>query len=540
MSVQQTKITALYCRLSKDDDNIGESNSISNQRQMLEKYCKDNGFTNIAYYVDDGFSGSNFDRPDFQRLLTQVEQGEIGTIIVKDLSRIGRNYLMTGMYIEMVFPKKGVRFIAVNDGVDSNYKDNNDFSALKNMFNEWLVRDTSNKIKAVFKSKAQKGERLGGIALYGYQLKDKKFVVDEEAAPIVRRIFDLFIAGNTSTKIANILRDDKVLCPRAYEHYKNGRYASQAVIDFPYIWDERTILAMFDNKSYLGHTELMKRVKPSYKIDKMVTTKEEDRYLTLNTHEPIIDEETWAIAHRMKANKRRKTADGEQPMYSGKVFCATCGKRHYLLRKCDKKYGKESYICGNYKNTRNACETPHRITVDLLEAAVLAGIQNVTKFALEYETEFAEAIMNSSAIAQKKELSLKESEMQNQKRRIADLDTFFKKLYEDNAIGKISDERFMKLSNEYECEQKLLIETAHQLEDEIALIKSKTINLDSFMVSVRKYSRITEITPTILNEFVEKIVIHEKDKVTKTQQIDIYYNFVGLVEIPPKVMEESA
>jgi len=525
----QSKITALYCRLSSDDNLVGESNSISNQRQILQKYADDNGLTNTQFWVDDGFSGYNFERPAFQELLGKVENGEIGTIITKDLSRLGRNYLQTGIYIDMVFPQNNVRFIAINDNVDS-IKGEDDFTPIKNLFNEFHVRDTSRKIRAVYKSKVEQGKRISTNAPYGYLKKDKMLVVDENTAPIVQRIFDLCKSGFGPSQIARKLMDEQILTPNAYAYERTGHecYATST----PYFWNPSIIARMLENMEYLGHTVNCKTYTNSYRDRKKRQNPKENWKIIENTHEPIIDLETWEIVQRVREGKRRRTSMGEMDKFSGLVFCETCGKRHYFVRGRTLDESKWGYICGTYRHHKHPC-TPHSIRIPILETLVQSHIQHVMEFATEYETEFVSHISDKSAKEQKQTIDRQKRELAKVESRYAELNTLFKRIYEDNVSGKLSDERFQLLSAEYESEQKELKSVIANLTDQIEQNVEQARNIDRFMKIVKKYTDIQELDAVILRELVEKIVVYEKETIDrkKHQHIDIYYNFVGLVDV---------
>ncbi len=530
--LQSDKITALYCRLSNDDDNIGESNSISNQKAMLMEYANKHNFSNIRIWIDDGFSGTNFNRPAFKEMTELIKSKKIGTLIVKDLSRLGRNYIETGNLVEIILPQYDVRFIAVNDNTDSEIGLDDMFS-VRNLFNEFYPKDTSKKVKYVKRMQGERGERTGGIIPYGYDSVDKKLIINEETAPVVKRIFELCISGYGPSHIARILTDDKILTPKAYENRRSGKWNTPFVVNHPYEWSEQSIANILEQKAYLGHTESFKYSKPSYKLKRIVANPEEVRKVFKNTHEAIIDEETFEIVQRIRQNKRRINKLEELGMFSGIVKCADCGNNstHYRGKGIDKKY--EHYICSKYRRKASDC-TRHSIKVLDLEQIVLAHLNHTISFAKSYENEFLQAVLNENAVNQQNLLKSKKSVLLKSKSRIEELDRIIKKLYEDNVSQKISDERFMQFSNEYEEEQRQIKETVLNLEKEIADDAETAVNTDKFLKLIRKYTHIEELNATILREFIEKIMVHEKvkqDGIT-TQQIDIYYNFIGLVEIP--------
>ncbi|MFT8890078.1 MAG: recombinase family protein [Ethanoligenens sp.] len=532
MYTQPDPITALYCRLSRDDELQGDSNSIANQKKILMQYAKDKGFANPRFYADDGISGTTYDRPDFQRMLADIEGGRVSTVITKDLSRLGRDYLKTGEYVEVIFPRYDVRYIAVNDNVDTERGDN-DMMPLRNLFNEWFARDTSKKIRAVLNAKAQRGERLATRAPYGYR-KDpenpKRLIPDEETAPVIRRIFDLCAAGQGPSQIARLLRQEQIKSPNAYNPGHNGNSPQT-----PCRWRESTVRKMLENMAYLGHTVNCKTRRKSYKDKRQMLLPKEQQLVFENTHEPLIDADTWDIVQKVRQGKRRPTRMGEMDKFSGLVFCADCGSRHYHIRSANMKPGQTSYVCGKYRRDgREACSA-HFIRTVVLDKLVLEDIRRVTAIASEHEQEFVKSIMRKTAAQSQRELAAKKRELEKARRRVSELDNLFKRMYEDRVSGRLSDERFDLLSKDYEDEQKALKDSLPELEAEIEAGSQKAVNVERFLCIVRKYTDIQELTPEILREFIDKIVIHErsvKHGKNATQQIDIYYNFVGLLQDP--------
>jgi len=539
--LQSGKITALYCRLSNDDDNVGESNSIANQKAMLTEYAQKNNFTNTRCWVDDGYSGTNFNRPAFKEMAEMIKQKQISTLIVKDSSRLGRNYIETGNLVEMILPQYDVRFIAINDNTDSQYGLDDMFS-VRSLFNEFFPKDTSKKVKNVKRMQAERGERTGGIIPYGYTAIDKKLYVNEETAPFVKKIFDLCIMGYGPSQIARILKVEQILTPKAYENRKTGKWNTDVVVNNPYRWSEQSVANILEQKAYMGHTETFKTSKPSYKLKKIVINDEKDRLIFKNTHECIIDEETFGIVQRIRQNKRRPNKIGELGMFSGLVVCADCGKKHTHYRGKGIDTNTESYVCGTYHSHKKPC-TPHSIRIVVLEEIVLAHMNHILSFAKEYEGEFIKAVMNDTVLNQEKQLKQKRKTLANAKCRSAELDGLFKKIYEDNYSGKLSDDRFSKMSSEYAHEQTELNSLISALESELAEETERSVNVNSFLNIVQKYTHITELNATILREFIEKIIIQErvKDNGKTTQQIDIVYNFIGLFNTPEnEKMTESA
>ena len=531
-----TLITALYPRLSHEDELQGESNSISNQKRILEAYAKQNGFTNLKWYTDDGFSGANFQRPGFQSMLADIEAGLVGTVIVKDMSRLGRNYLQVGMYTEMIFPQKNVRFIAINDGVDSAQGDN-DFAPLRNIFNEWLVRDTSKKIRAVKRSKGMSGKPVTSKPVYGYLMdEDENFIIDEEAAPVVKQIYNLCLAGNGPTKIARMLTEQQIPTPGTLEYRRTGS-TRRYYPDYPYKWATNTIVHILERKEYLGHTVNFKTEKISYKVKSSVENPEEKQAVFENTHEPIIDPATWERVQELRKQRKRPNRPNrydEVGLFSGILFCADCGSVLYQQRYENKTRKQDCYICGNYKRRVKSC-TAHFIRTDLMTAGVTANLSKITAYAAKHEKQFMKLLIEQNEDGGKRRNAARKKELDAAEKRIAELSAIFKRLYEDSVTGRISDERFAELSADYEAEQRQLKERAAELQGELAKAQEATVNAEKFMNIVRKYTSFEELTPTLLREFIEKIVVHEcsyDENKNRRQEIEIYYSFVGKVDLP--------
>ena len=533
----QQLITALYPRLSHEDELQGESNSISNQKRILETYAKQNGFSNLRWYTDDGYSGANFQRPGFQAMLADVEAGKVGTVIVKDMSRLGRNYLQVGMYTEMIFPQKGVRFIAINDGVDS-AQGENDFAPLRNIFNEWLVRDTSKKIKAVKRSKGMSGKPITSKPVYGYLMdEDENFIIDEEAAPVVRQIYSLCLAGNGPTKIARMLTEQQIPTPGTLEYRRTGstrRYHP----GYECKWATNTVVHLLENREYTGCLVNFKTEKPSYKLKHSIENPPEKQAVFENHHEPIIDRETWERVQELRKQRKRPNRYDEVGLFSGILFCADCGSVMYQQRYQTDKRKQDCYICGSYKKRTADC-TAHFIRTDLLTAGVLSNLRKVTSYAAKHEARFMKLLIEQNEDGDRRRNAAKKKELEAAEKRIAELSAIFKRLYEDSVTGRISDERFTELSADYEAEQKELKERAARLREELSKAQEATANAEKFMNVVRRHTTIEELTPTLLREFVEKIVVHESVALDgkrrgklRRQEIEIYYSFVGKVELP--------
>ena len=530
-------ITALYPRLSHEDELQGESNSISNQKRILETYAKQNGFSNLQWYTDDGYSGANFQRPGFQAMLADIEAGKVGTVIVKDMSRLGRNYLQVGMYTEMIFPQKGVRFIAINDGVDSAQGDN-DFAPLRNIFNEWLVRDTSKKIKAVKRSKGMSGKPVTSKPVYGYLMdEDENFIIDGEAAPVVRQIYSLCLAGNGPTKIARMLTEQEIPTPGTLEYRRTGstrRYHP----GYECKWATNTVVHILENREYTGCLVNFKTEKPSYKTKHSVENPIEKQAIFENHHEPIIDTQMWERVQELRKQRKRPNRYDEVGLFSGILFCADCGSVLYQQRYQNATRKQDCYICGSYKKRTVDC-TAHFIRTDLLTAGVTDNLRKVTSYAAKHEARFMKLLIEQNEDGGKRRNAARKKELEAAEKRISELSAIFKRLYEDSVTGRISDERFTELSADYEAEQKELKERAAAIRAELSKAQEATVNAEKFMNVVRKYTSFEELTPTLLREFVEKIVVHESVALDgkrrgklRRQEIEIYYSFVGKVELP--------
>ena len=539
----QGKITALYCRLSQDDGLDGESNSIQNQKRILEQYAIDHRFPNIQFYVDDGYSGASFNRPDFQRMMSDMEDGKIGIIITKDLSRLGRNQLHTGLYIEERFPQFGVRYIAINDNVDTENAESNDLMPFKNLFNEWFVRDTSRKIRAVLKAKAERGERLGTRAPYGYR-KDpgtKKLIVDDEAAAIVRRIFAMCASGSGPSQIARILKKEQILTPTMYAYTRFGITHTCLDTAHPYNWSDSAIANLLENEIYLGNTVNMKHSSRSYKDKRRVEHPREECLVFENTHPALITREVWDMVQRVRKNKRRLTKMEEQNKYSGLVFCADCGSNMVLHRAHTMSASYNHFTCRTYKKDGEAC-TGHYIRECVLDEIVLEDLRRVTSAAREHPEKFAAYIGSKQSAELQREIRRQEKELAAMRKRKAELDAIFKKLYEDSVLGRITTEQFQMLSGSYTEEQNRITAGIPQKESEIQRLRETVNGTDSFLDKAKRYTDITELTPELLRLFIEKIVVHEKEvKWSKhaPQTVEICYNGIGYVGSGQQDVEEA-
>ena len=519
------KITALYCRLSQDDMLQGESNSITNQKAILKKYAEENGFSNPVYYVDDGVSGTTFERDGFKAMMADVESGKVGTVITKDLSRLGRDYLKTGEYIEIIFPDYDVRYIAINDNVDT-FKSENELLAFKNIFNDWYARDTSKKIRAVFKAKGQSGKPLS-LPIYGYKKSEadkNMWLVDDEAAEVVRRIFKLCIEGYGPVQIARILTQEGIPTPTAYalsQGRDNGHKNAKL-----HRWSGKTISHILDRPEYIGHTVNFRTHKKSYKNKKTVRNPQEEWLIFENTHEPIVTQQEFDLVQELRKNKRRPTKHEEVNPFSGMVYCADCGKKMYLCRATSLTADQEHLKCSTYSSDKDACSA-HFIRTVVLNEIVLNELNKLLVRVKEHEDEFVQAAMDNSVQKQSSELTKAKKALKQAEKRIIELDRLFTRVYEDNVSGKISDERFTVMSSGYEDEQKKLKASVTELTAYIETAEQKSADVTAFISVVQKYERITELTPEIMHELIEKIVVHAPDKSSghRTQQIDIYYRF---------------
>ena len=532
LNTTSQKITALYCRLSRDDDLQGDSNSIINQKNILQKYAQDNGFKNIVTFVDDGYSGTTFNRPDWLKLMEYVNRDEVGTIIVKDMSRLGRDYLKVGYFTDILFPENGIRFIAINNGVDSDHPTDNDFTPFLNIINEWYAKDTSKKIKAVFKSKAERGDSLTFVVPYGYK-KDpndkKKWIIDEEASLVVKEIFRLCVTGLGIKKIANILNERHII-PPAYYKVLNGQFNSDQ--DFSNTkWSSTNIDRILSRQEYLGHTVIYKYETRHYKTKKEKLAKREDMKIIPNTHEAIIDQDTFDIVADIRAHKRKNTKLGFRPKLAGLLYCSDCGEILYYAHPREKYNTPAYFVCGGYR--RGNCDKTHAIREIDAEALVLADIQRITSFIKNNEDEFLHKINDYSKTELNKALKDASKEIDTATARYKKLDSIIQNLYEDKLDGNLTEERFNKLSTSYEAEQKELETRIKELQDFIDNEKEKYLNASYLINIVKKYTEINELTDEIVHEFIQKIVVHHKVKINgvKAQQIDIYYNGIGHVEI---------
>lgn len=462
-------------------------------------------------------------------MIADVETGKVKRVIVKDMSRLGRDYLQVGMYTEIFFPEHDVHFIAVNDGVDSNQEDN-EFTPFRNIINEWYAKDTSKKIRAVKRSKGMAGEHIGSHPPYGYMKNPenkKEWIIDEEAAEVVREIFRLCVGGYGPTQIANILTERKILCPTYYALEK-GEKPRTVLPAHKYAWNSPVVAMILERVDYLGHTVNFKTHNKSYKCHKKIKHTPDQWKVFEGTHEAIIDKETFEIVQKIRAGKRRPTRMGEMPMFSGLLYCADCGSKLTFHREVSQVAEKHYYACGNYRSNTANC-TMHYIRNVVVERIVLENLKEVIQYVSSYEDEFVRMVMDSDMRQRNRELSQKKKRLAEIQKRIGELDTIFQRIYEDNIIGKLSDERFMKMSKGYEDEQHTLQTEADEIQSELQQEEKKSVDVKPFLAIVKKYTDLTELTPEILREFIDKIIVHAPDKSSgrRLQEIEIIYNHIG-------------
>lgn len=555
MSAKQTegKITALYERLSRDDEQIGDSNSIVNQKKYLESYAQQQGFQNCVHYTDDGYSGGNFERPAWKRLMNDIEEGRVSTLLAKDMSRIGRDYLQTGFYTEVFFRKHGIRFIAIANNVDSSDQNSNEFAPFLNIMNEWYLRDLSRKQRTAIRIKGESGKPTTNIAIYGYR-KDPQdkfhWLIDEEAAEVVRRIFRMNAEGIGPYEIARILYEDKVETPAVYLGKKGiGFWKSKKDFPTPYNWSGYMVGQILSKPEYIGHTVNFRSHKESYKDKGSVRNPQEAWLIFENTHEAIIDKETWELVQKLRKTPRRKDTLGEANPLTGLVFCADCGAKMYNHRfQGDLENGNypyDAYECSAYKlasrNRADVCRS-HYISTKAIRALLLETIQAASTYAITNQKEFLEKVRASSTLRLKAAVKDTKQKLNKKRKRADELDIFIKKLYESFAVGRISDERFDSLLAEYETEQRTLRSEIAESEKQVADFEASTANAEQFLALAKKYTDFSELTTPMINEFVDKILVHAPEKVDgdRVQEVEIYLNFIGYFAAPvPELTPEE-
>lgn len=534
---RKTKDTTafLYVRLSRDDNLDGESYSIQNQKKLLTKAAKDKGYTNLVTFVDDGVSGVTMNRPGFNAMMAELEKSHASAVFVKDMSRLGRNYIEVGRLMEEFFPAHDIRLIAISDGIDTS-EGENEFAPIKNMFNEWYARDISKKRRISNKIKGNSGEPMGQPP-YGY-IKDpdnpKHWIIDEEAAKVVRRIYAMTIEGYGSEQIASALEQDGILTPRAYWASKGINRPGKAKELSPTHWNCSSIVKILSLQEYCGDILNFKTYSKSYKLKKRIENDRENWVVFSDVHTPIIERSVWEQVQEKRGKQRkRKTNNGDVNMFSGLLVCADCGHNlHYHFNQGNPEI--KYFNCSNYKGNRGTCNSTHYVRVDFLEQVVLGEIHRLTKFASKYERQFAEAVMGHSQKAAQSERQSMQKEIYALQARDKELDTLFERIYEDNVSGKISDERFARMSIKYEEEQKELTERLKELKAKLEKFASQSVTADMFISTVRKYTRAKKLTQQMLNELIQKIEVFNAEKVEGVwqQRLIIHYNCIGSIEIP--------
>lgn len=525
----------LYERLSRDDNMDGESYSIGNQKKLLIKVAKEKGYTNLVHFFDDGISGVTMDRPGFADMIQQLEQGKAAAVFVKDLSRLGRNYIEVGRLTEEFFPNHDIRLVAVSDNIDTD-EGENELAPIRNLFNEWYARDISKKRRISNKIKGNAGEPMGQPP-YGY-IKDpenpKRWIVDEEAAQVVRRIYRMTLEGVGTEQIAAKLEEDGILTPRAYWHSKGINRPGKVKDLPPTHWNSSSVIKMLSVQEYCGDILNFKTYSKSYKNKKLLENDRENWAIFKDVHEPIIERAVFEQVQQKRGKMRKRQAkDGERSMFSGLLVCADCGSNlhfHFNQGNPEIKY----FNCSNYKGNRGTCGSTHYVRVDFLEQVVLGEIRRLTKYAGLYEDDFLKEVIGHSRQAEETERRLKEKELKSLLARDDELDGLFERIYEDNVSGKLSDDRFAKMSRRYEEEQKELSEKIKKLRSEIEKQSSRATSTDMFVSIVRKYTRARKLTPRMLNELVEKIEVYNAEKIDGewVQRLRIHYNCVGEMNIP--------
>lgn len=530
------KITALYCRLSVDDDNKDEeSNSITNQKQILQDFAKKEGFTNTMFFVDDGVSGTTFQRPSFQRMERMAENGEIGTIIVKDLSRFGREQVEMGRLTQVVYPSLGIRFIAIQERVDTLTGDGVEMMPFHNIFNEWYAAQTSKKIRAVWQSKADNGKRVSSTVPFGY-MKDpndkEKWLIDDPAAEVVRKIYALCLAGRGPSQIARQLEKEKILVPSAY-YDSIGRSHAQKVPANPYSWDQKTVVGILENRQYTGCAVNFKTTTVSYKVHKTIYKPAEEHQIIPNMQEPIISEEQWLRVQELRKHRRRPTATGRTSLFSGLVYCYDCGAKMHFAAAKSMTRNQEHFRCSNYKSGRGEC-TVHYIRDVVLEKIVFEAISGLADFVKCHETVFLYMLAKKTNAMRQKEHKKLQQAVEQSTRRIAEIDRLIEKVFEQNATGILSDERFAKMLQSYEKEQKALTQEVADSQQTLQDAKQKVTDLRILLRTLREMTDITELTPTLVNSLIERIEIHNNDKSSGHcyVKVDIYFTVAGMIDTP--------
>ena len=553
---ENEKITALYERLSRDDEMVGDSNSIVNQKKMLEDYAKQNGYTNIEHFTDDGYSGGSFDRPDWKRMVAGIEDGSIGTVIVKDMSRIGRDYLQVGFYTEVMFKEKEVHFIAIANGVDNQKRESSEFAPFLNIMNEWYIRDSSRKVTTVLRARGMEGKHTTNNAIYGYRKSEEdknQWVIDEEAAEVVRRIYRMSLEGKGPYEIARILSEEQIERPSYYLAKRGlGTCRSNNNTATPYVWRGATVSDILSKPEYMGHTVNFRSYKESYKDKRAKKTPKEDWVIFKNTQEAIVSEEMWNKVQGLRKTARRTDTVGEANPFTGLLYCADCGAKMYNHRggagrarnwkgelNGKRRPDRDEYNCSTYNLSRQSYDkqcSQHYIRTEVVRKLVQETIKAVSDYVITNEEEFINRIYSSSRDKQKESIKSLKRKIAQDTKRVNELNMLMKKLYEDNISGKLSDKRFEFMLSEFENEQDTLEISMENAKAEIEKYESDTVRADKFIELVKRYTDFSELTTPMLNEFVEKILVHEADYSSgeRVQEVEIYLNFIGKFELPVK------
>ena len=553
---ENEKITALYERLSRDDEMVGDSNSIVNQKKMLEDYAKQNGYTNIEHFTDDGYSGGSFDRPDWKRMVAGIEDGSIGTVIVKDMSRIGRDYLQVGFYTEVMFKEKEVHFIAIANGVDNQKRESSEFAPFLNIMNEWYIRDSSRKVTTVLRARGMEGKHTANNAIYGYRKSEEdknQWVIDEEAAEVVRRIYRMSLEGKGPYEIARILSEEQIERPSYYLAKRGlGTCRSNNNTATPYVWRGATVRDILSKPEYMGHTVNFRSYKESYKDKRAKKTPKEDWVIFKNTQEAIVSEEMWNKVQELRKTVRRTDTVGEANPFTGLLYCADCGAKMYNHRggagrarnwkgelNGKRRPDRDEYNCSTYNLSRQSYDkqcSQHYIRTEVVRKLVLETIKAVSDYVITNEEEFINRIYSTSRDKQKESIKSLKRKIAQDTKRVNELNMLMKKLYEDNISGKLSDKRFEFMLSEFENEQDTLEISMENAKAEIEKYESDTVRADKFIELVKRYTDFSELTTPMLNEFVEKILVHEADYSSgeRVQEVEIYLNFIGKFELPVK------
>lgn len=561
---ENEKITALYERLSCDDEMVGDSNSIVNQKKMLEDYAKQNGYTNIEHFTDDGYSGGSFDRPDWKRMVVGIEDGSIGTVIVKDMSRIGRDYLQVGFYTEVMFKEKEVHFIAIANGVDNQKRESSEFAPFLNIMNEWYIRDSSRKVTTVLRARGMEGKHTTNNAIYGYRKSEddkNQWVIDEEAAEVVRRIYRMSLEGKGPYEIARILSEEQIERPSYYLAKRGlGTCRSNNNTATPYVWRGATVSDILSKPEYMGHTVNFHSYKESYKDKRAKKTPKEDWVIFKNTQEAIVSEEMWNKVQELRKTVRRTDTVGEANPFTGLLYCADCGAKMYNHRggagrarnwkgelNGKRRPDRDEYNCSTYNLSRQSYDkqcSQHYVRTEVVRKLVLETIKAVSDYVITNEEEFINRIYSTSRDKQKESIRSLKRKIAQDTKRVNELNMLMKKLYEDNISGKLSDKRFELMLSEFENEQDTLEISMENAKAEIEKYESDTVRAGKFIELVKRYTDFSELTPPMLNEFVEKILVHEADYSSgeRVQEVEIYLNFSGKFELPVKepIAEEIA